>query len=35
MSTQADKQLFTIDGYRIWAYTYEEAYQCYLKIQTF
>jgi hypothetical protein len=31
----ADKQLFIIDGYRIWAYTYEEAYTHYQKILTF
>jgi len=30
-----EKQLFVIDGYRIWAYTYEEAYQSYLRILNF
>jgi hypothetical protein len=30
-----EKQLFVIDGYRIWATTYEEAYESYLKILTF
>ncbi len=30
-----EKQLFIIDGYRIWAYTYEEAYQNYLQILKF
>lgn len=30
-----EKQLFVIDGYRIWAMTYEEAYESYLKILTF
>jgi len=30
-----EKQLFTIDGYRIWAVTYEEAYQNYLQILKF
>ena len=33
MSNQ--KQLFIIDDYRIWAYTYEEAYEQYLRILTF
>lgn len=27
------KQLFTIDGYRIWAYTYEDALQHYYVIR--
>lgn len=27
-----EKQIFEIDGYRIWAYTYEEAYESYLRI---
>lgn len=27
-----EKQLFVIDGYRIWAYTYEEALQHYQMI---
>lgn len=33
----ADKQkeLFIIDGYRIWAYSYEEAYQSYVRILSF
>lgn len=30
-----EKQLFEIDGYRIWAYTYEEAYEQYLRIKRF
>ena len=30
-----EKQLFVIDGYRIWAYTYDEAYQHYLRILKF
>ena len=30
-----EKQLFEIDGYRIWAYTYEEAYEQYLRIIKF
>lgn len=30
-----EKQLFIIDGYRIWAFTYEEAYQSYLRILKF
>lgn len=30
-----EKQLFIIDGYRIWATTYEEAYQSYLRIRDF
>lgn len=30
-----EKQLFVIDGYRIWATTYEEAYQNYLRIRQF
>jgi len=25
LTMSGDKQLFTIDGYRIWAHTYEEA----------
>ena len=29
-----EKQLFIIDGYRIWATTYEEAYESYLRILT-
>jgi hypothetical protein len=32
---QEQKQLFEIDGYRIWAYTYEEAYENYLQILKF
>ena len=27
-----EKQLFVIDGYRIWAFTYEDAYANYLVI---
>ena len=30
-----EKKLFEIDGYKIWAYTYEEAYQNYLRILKF
>lgn len=30
-----EKQLFVIDGYRIWAYTYEEAYEQYQRISNF
>lgn len=30
-----EKTLFYIDGYRIWAFTYEEAYESYLKILKF
>lgn len=30
-----EKKLFIIDGYRIWAYTYEDAYKDYLKIKEF
>jgi hypothetical protein len=30
-----EKQLFIIDDYRIWAYTYDEAYQHYLQILKF
>jgi len=30
-----EKQLFIIDDYRIWAYTYEEAYEQYQRILTF
>jgi hypothetical protein len=29
------KQLFEIDGYRIWAISYDEAYQNYLQILKF
>ena len=29
------KELFIIDGYRIWAVTYEEAYKNYLQILKF
>ena len=29
------KQLFEIDGYRIWAYTYEEALEHYQRIISF
>ena len=30
-----EKQLFVIDGYRIWDMTYEEAYESYLRILKF
>lgn len=30
-----EKKLFIIDEYRIWAFTYEDAYQNYLQIITF
>lgn len=30
-----EKQLFVIDGYRIWAITYEDAYENYLRISKF
>jgi len=30
-----EKQLFVIDGYRIWAFTYEEALEQYKMIITF
>lgn len=30
-----EKELFVIDGYRIWACTYEEAYEQYQRILTF
>jgi hypothetical protein len=30
-----EKKLFEIDGYKIWAYTYDEAYQSYLQILKF
>ena len=30
-----EKQLFVIDGYRIWAFTYEQAYESYLRIIKF
>jgi hypothetical protein len=29
------KQLFTIDGYRIWAKSYDDAYEQYLRIKDF
>jgi hypothetical protein len=35
MDKLKEKQLFVIDGYRIWAYTYDEAYQNYLQIIKF
>lgn len=35
MSEVKEKQLFVIDGYRIWAYTEEEAHQHYLMILKF
>ena len=35
ITKQADKQLFTIDGYKIWAYNYDEAYKAYQKICSF
>ena len=30
-----EMKLFEIDGYKIWAYTYDEAYQNYLQILRF
>lgn len=30
-----EKKLFIIDGYKIWAYTYEDAYKNYLQIKEF
>jgi hypothetical protein len=30
-----EKKVFEIDGYRIWAYTYDEAYENYLRILKF
>ena len=30
-----EKKLFIIDGYRIWAFTYDDAYQNYLQILRF
>jgi hypothetical protein len=30
-----EKKLFVIDGYKIWALTYEDAYQNYLQILRF
>ncbi len=30
-----EKQLFVIDGYRIWALTYDDAYKNYLQISKF
>jgi hypothetical protein len=30
-----EKQLFIINGYRIWALTYEDAYKNYLQISKF
>jgi hypothetical protein len=30
-----EKKIFVIDGYRIWAFTYEEAYESYLRILNF
>lgn len=30
-----EKKLFVIDGYKIWAFTYEDAYQNYLQILRF
>jgi 2-C-methyl-D-erythritol 4-phosphate cytidylyltransferase len=35
MSEVKEKQLFVIDGYRIWAYTIEEAQQHYAMISRF
>ena len=32
---EKEKQLFVIDGYRIWAYTYEEAVEHYKMIIKF
>ena len=30
-----EKKLFEIDGYRIWAFTYEDTYENYLQISKF
>jgi hypothetical protein len=30
-----EKKLFVIDGYRIWAATYEDAYESYLRVIKF
>jgi hypothetical protein len=35
VNKQKEKQLFIIDGYKIWAYTYEEALTHYKQILTF
>jgi hypothetical protein len=32
---ETEKELFIIDGYRIWALTYEDAYANYLRISQF
>jgi hypothetical protein len=34
-TTHMEKKLFVIDGYRIWAFTYDEAYESYLRILKF
>jgi len=30
-----EKRLFEIDGYKIWAFSYEEAWRDYLRIKNF
>lgn len=35
VNKQKEKQLFIIDGYRIWAYTHEEALEHYKMISRF
>lgn len=30
-----ERRLFEIDGYKIWAFSYEEAWRDYLKIKNF
>lgn len=30
-----ERKLFEIDGYKIWAFSYEEAWRDYLKIKNF
>ena len=32
---EGKKELFIIDGYKIWAYTYAEAYESYQRILRF
>ena len=32
---EVKKELFIIDGYKIWAYTYAEAYESYQRILRF
>jgi len=34
-TTHMENKLFVIDGYRIWAFTYDEAYESYLRILKF